>query len=149
MTRQFEVFTGRFKPTSDKAMRVTLNTRGVFSLNDATYTALGKPGHVELLYDRASRVIGMRPVVEGTKHAYPVRTQKNAKSYLVGATAFYHAYELHVKEGLMVFDPAVEEGILILEQDKATAIASRPRRNTNDDKQAKTHPLALSLEDSD
>jgi hypothetical protein len=91
----------------------------------------------------------MRPVPEGTKHAYPVRTQRNAKSYLVGATAFCHAYELNVKEGLMVFDPTVEDGILILEQDKATAVAARRRRNANGDNEAKPLPLALSLEDSD
>lgn len=129
---EFEVFTGRFKPASSKTMRVTLNTRGIFSLNDATYTALGKPDYVELLYDRARRVIGMRPVPESTKHAYPVRTQKNAKSYLVGATAFSRAYDLEVKDGLMVFDPTMAEDVLVLEQDKATTVALRQRRNGKD-----------------
>lgn len=131
MARQFEVFTGRFKPASSKTMRVTLNKRGVFSLNSATYTALGEPRYVELLYDRTSRAIGLRPTEETTKHAYPVRAQKNAKSYLVGAMAFYQAYDLDVGEGLMVFDPTMEDDVLILEQNNATAVATRHRRNGN------------------
>jgi len=145
MARQFEVFTGRFKPASSKAMRATLNKRGVFSINDAAYTELGKPAFVELLYDRTSRVIGLRPVAEGTKHAYPVRTQANAKSYLIGATAFSRAYELDVREGIMVFDPSLEDGVLILEMGTATIIPARPRRSNG---HVKALPLtALSLED--
>jgi hypothetical protein len=113
-------------------MRVTLNKRGVFSLNGATYTALGEPRFVELLYDRTNKVIGLRPTEETTKHAYPVRAQRNAKSYLVGARAFYQAYDLNVG-GLLVFDPTMEDDILVLEQDKATAVASRARRNGKGD----------------
>jgi hypothetical protein len=140
MSRQFEVFTGRFKPASSKTMRVTLNKRGVFSLNSATYAALGQPKFVELLYDRASKVIGLRPTEETTKHAYPVRSQRNAKSYLVGAMAFYQAYDLDVGEGLLAFDPALEDGVLILEQENATAIPTRSRRNGKGD------PAGLPLE---
>src|SRR5689334_24662907 len=82
MAREFEVFTGRFKPASSKTMRVTLNTRGVFSLNSATYTALGEPRFVELLYDKTNRVIGLRPTEETTKHAYPVRRSEEHTSEL-------------------------------------------------------------------
>lgn len=140
MAREFEVFTGRFKPASSKTMRVTLNRRGVFSLNSATYAALGEPKFVELLYDRTNKVIGLRQTEETAKHAYPVRTQRNAKSYLVGARAFYQAYELDVGDGLMVFDPLIEDDVLILEQENATPIATRSRRN------GKGNPKALPLE---
>lgn len=129
MPRQFEVFTGRFKPASNKFMRVTLNARGSFSLNHATYEALGSPKFVELLYDAASGAIGMRAADESNRHAYPVRTQRNAKSYLVGARAFYMHYGLNL-EGLTVFnDPQVDEGILILENGQV--LTQRAKRNGN------------------
>jgi hypothetical protein len=109
-------------------VRVTLNKRGVFSLNHATYEALDSPGFVELLYDRETKTIGLRKVAENTKHAYPVRTQKNAKSYLVGAKAFAVAYEIE-PEGLLAFEPLIEDGIL--DRDKAVSLSPRARRNGN------------------
>ena len=132
MTRQFEVFTGRFTPASSKIMRVTLNKRGAFSFNTATYSAMGEPSHVELLYDRTDRVIGLRPVPENTKHAYPVRKQGNAKSYLVGATSFCRNYDLDAGDGIIEFiDPKVEEGVLILELTGSLVHEARPRRSAS------------------
>lgn len=147
MPRQFEVFTGRFKPASSKALRVTLNKRGAFSLNYATYQALGEPSHVEMLYDRTDRVIGLRPVPEGTKHAYPVRKQGNAKSYLVGATAFCRTYELDDIDGVLeFFEPKVEDGVLILELVGALVVAPRPpRRSGNSTEKTDEKSMALPL----
>ena len=147
MARQFEVFTGRFKPVSSKVMRVTLNKRGAFSLNHATYDALGQPSYVEMLYDRADRVIGLRPVPEATKHAYPVRKQGNAKSYLVGATAFCRNYELDTVDGVIeFFEPKIEDGILILELRGSLVVAPRaPRRGENVTEKDREKSLALPL----
>lgn len=128
MARQFEVFTGRSKPASNKVMRVVLNKRGIFSLNQATFLALGEPKAVELLYDRQNQVIGMKTVPEDTRHAYPVRTQKNAKSYLIGARAFSAFYELDIKDRLS-FEPVMEDEVLVLEMGTALSVAPRARRN--------------------
>ena len=89
----FEVFKKRMVPYA-KQPYVTLQKRGILSFNKSAYAALGSPEAVELLYDRDSRVIGVRPIDARAEHAYPIRSAltKSGSSYLVSGTAFVQYY---------------------------------------------------------
>ncbi len=128
MSFQFEEFTQRNTPASSKLMRVSLHRKGNFSLSQAAYEALGKPKSVILLYDRQKRAIGFKPAQGEVRHAYAVRTQKNSKSYLVGAIAFCQHYDVDASK-TRTFEPQLVGGILVIELNKAIDVAPRTRRN--------------------
>lgn len=74
---------------------ITIQRKGVLSLNRAAYEALDFPETVELLYDREARLIGLRKVDSSTEHAYTVRGMgKRAGTWLVSGTAFTNYYEI-------------------------------------------------------
>jgi hypothetical protein len=74
----FEVFTRRMIPLV-KQPTVMLQKRGTMSFNKAAHVAMGSPEAVELLYDRAQKVIGIRPVAPELEHAYPMRPQAKGR----------------------------------------------------------------------
>jgi hypothetical protein len=69
---------------------LTLQVRGLLSLNNAAYRALGQPDHVVLLYDEDQRIVGLRRVGKEWPNAYRVRPQ--GSSYIVGAQGFVSYY---------------------------------------------------------
>lgn len=109
----FEVFDRRTRPVPSQAT-ITLQKRGTFSLNRAAFRALGEPEAVELLYDRAERLVGLRNATVDNPFAYPVRKQQNAASYLIAGKAFAQHYGISV--GVTRRWPAqMVEGILAID----------------------------------
>ena len=66
----------------------TLQARGLLSLNQAAFRALGDPEAVTLLYDDAEGVVGLRKADKAHANAYAVRKQQKSQSYVVGAQGF-------------------------------------------------------------
>lgn len=93
----FEVFTRRSSPIRKEPL-VTIQRKGMFSMNQAAFEALGSPEAVELLYDPEEKIIGLRPIDPEAAHAYPVRTMGNGSSRLVAGTAFatFHGIDTSV-----------------------------------------------------
>jgi len=56
---------------------VTIQKRGLISLNRAAFNLIGAPGAVELLWDEERRVIGLRPAPIEKPNAYPARPQSS------------------------------------------------------------------------
>jgi hypothetical protein len=90
----FETFKRQRQRPSDDPY-VTIQKKGVISLNLASYTALGSPEAVELLYDREERLVGLRKVDPSVEHAYIVRGLGRGKvdtNWLISGTAFAQYY---------------------------------------------------------
>ena len=68
----FEVFDKRM-PLLAKAPSVTIQKRGVISLNKAAHDLINNAETVELLYDRDRNVIALRASDDSSPHAYAVR----------------------------------------------------------------------------
>src|ERR1035438_30677 len=66
----------------------TLQARGVLSLNDAVFRALGEPQAVALLYDGDEQAVALRKVEETHSNGSPVRQQRGSQSYRVGLQGF-------------------------------------------------------------
>lgn len=73
----------------------TWQARGLLSLNQAVFRALGEPEAVTLLYDPKEGIVGMRNAEKGHPNAYQVRKQQKSQSYVVGAQGFaaYHGIQ--------------------------------------------------------
>jgi len=96
-------------------------------LNPAAFRALGEPDAVVLLFDDGSRAIGLKPTSADVPHAYPVRRQRSG-NYLVTVEAFCTHHSID-RSRTKTFEPAVENGILLLELDKAADVPLRQRQN--------------------
>lgn len=105
--------------------RVSLSSRGVFTLNQPTFDEMGEPDVIEFLFDRELRLIGLMPSTEDVAHAYTVRKQKANKSYLIGARAFCYHYKIQVEQTIRFNDIKFEDGVLILDLENTTPVETR------------------------
>ncbi len=89
----FELFTKRMVPLG-RDPYVTIQKRGTISVSPAAHAALGSPEAVELLYDPAEHIIGLRPVAEPSEHSYPLRAvgTKPGGPYVLSGRAFTKYY---------------------------------------------------------
>lgn len=121
----FEVFTRRMTPSSSAPL-VTIQKRGTISLNKASFDALGAPATVELLYDRAARIVGLRPAQPDSGHAYPLRPAAGVGHgpYIVSAIAFTKFYKITTDRSLR-WPAYLVDGVLCVELDStATPVTS-------------------------
>jgi hypothetical protein len=87
----FEVFDKRQARLTDEPM-VTIQRRGFIAMNHAAFNALGSPKAVELLYDRAKHIVGLRSANLRAPHVYPVRPNTKGTSHVVSGLAFVKHY---------------------------------------------------------
>src|SRR5579864_6906235 len=90
----FETFK-RQRTTSGQEPSVTIQRKGVLSLNLPAYRVLGEPEAVELLYDPVERLIGLRKVDPEVRHSYLVRglgRNETNTTWLISGTAFTKYY---------------------------------------------------------
>jgi hypothetical protein len=66
----------------------TLQTRGLISMNQAAFKALGEPGNAVILYDADEGIVALRKVPAGHPNGYNVRKQGQSNSYLMAAQGF-------------------------------------------------------------
>jgi hypothetical protein len=123
---EFETFTKRMVPLG-KHPYVTIQKRGLLSFNKAAHAALGEPDAVELLFNRAERVIAMRGVGDDTPHAFKLRhiggRKEDPSTFMIGATAFTTHYGIPTE--VSIRRPATEQdGVLLIDlKDRVAALA--------------------------
>lgn len=93
----FEVYS-KSSAAAQGAAIISIQQRGVISLNRAAFAALGEPGAVELLYDRERRLMGLRSSNLKAQNAQRVRTNSKGSTYLVSAASFMSHYDIPMTE---------------------------------------------------
>jgi hypothetical protein len=112
----FEVFKKSSAPVST-VPSVTIQKRGLMSLNRAAYRLLGEPEAVELLWDRERRVIGIRSAALRSPDAYPARPQSarpDRGPILVAGSMFTRYIGLDTTEAKR-WVPELEQDILCID----------------------------------
>lgn len=109
----FEVFDKRMAPLA-KAPSVTIQKKGIFSINRAAHNLIGAPETVELLFDKEASVIAMRPSDES--HAYSIRPQtaSGTGQVLLSASAFTQYYDIDTKVSRR-YKPYEQDGMLCID----------------------------------
>ncbi|MDQ1130396.1 hypothetical protein [Microbacterium sp. SORGH_AS_0888] len=109
----FEVFDKRMAPLA-KAPSVTIQKRGIFSINRAAHNLIGAPDTVELLFDRDARIIAMKPSSE--PHAYAIRPQtaSGTGQVILSATAFTQYYDVDTDVSRR-YKPYEQDGLLCID----------------------------------
>lgn len=109
----FEVFDKRMTPLA-KAPSVTIQKRGVISLNKAAHDLVDNAETMELLYDR--HVMALRATDDSSPHAYAVRngSKRGPGQAIVSATAFTAHYGIDTT-ATRRWKPFVEDDMLCLD----------------------------------
>ena len=85
---------------SRQRLGITLNKHSQLHMNGATCAALGLPSHVRLLYDRATRAIGVQASGEGERHALRVSSPHGGpRSRRVSAKGFCAYFDVQSYRG--------------------------------------------------
>lgn len=132
----FEVFKKSSAPLA-KVPTLTIQKRGLISLNRSAYATLGNPEAVELLWDASRNVVGLRAADATDPNAYPVRAQ-NAKSdsgpLLIAGSAFTKFYDIDTDRARR-WVPFVEGEILCVDLTAPSqeVISNRSRRAASRD----------------
>lgn len=117
----FEVFEKSSAPLA-KVPTVTIQSRGLFSLNRSAYALIGNPEAVEFLWDPERRVVGLRPSPVESPNAYPARPQ-NSKAetgpILIAGSAFTKFYNIDTTQARR-WVPHVEDEILCIELESSS-----------------------------
>ena len=130
----FEVFDKRMTPLA-KAPSVTIQKRGVISLNKAAHDLIENAETVELLYDRERQIIALRAADDSSPHAYAVRngSKRGPGQAIVSATAFTQHYGIDttttrrwkpfLEDAMLCVDLATEGTMITGNRTKTTAPA--------------------------
>lgn len=142
----FEVFDKRMTPPA-KAPSLTIQKRGVISLNKAAHDLIGNAETVELLFDRDRQVMAVRATDDSSPHAYAVRngSKRGPGQAIVSATAFTAHYGIDttatrrwkpfVEDGMLCVDLTTEGTVITGNRTKTTAPAdtAEPTEAPTDD----------------
>ena len=111
----FEVFDKRMTPLV-KAPSVTIQKRGVISLNKAAHDLIDNTETVELLFDRDRQVMAVRATDDSSPHAYAVRSasKRGPGQAVVSASAFTAHYGIDTTDTRR-WKPFVEDGMLCVD----------------------------------
>lgn len=110
----FEVFNKRNAPLA-RAASVTIQKRGIFSINKTAHKLIDEAETVELLYDKEEQIIGIRPAAT-SPNAYQIRPQSNreAGQAILSATAFTQYYDIDTSVSRR-WQPTLQDGILCID----------------------------------
>lgn len=122
---------------------VTIQKRGLFSLNDAAQSMLKSPEAIQFLWDSERRVIGLRGVELDAPNAYPARHQATPSGragrgpVLVAGTLFTKYIGLDTTSARR-WVPRLEGDILVIDLNEPgqPVVANRNRKQEQEKKQA-------------
>lgn len=112
----FEVFEKGSAPVSS-VPSVTIQKRGLFSLNDAAYRLIGEPTFIEFLWDPKERLIALRPTDESNLNGYPARRQNSRKGtgpVLIAGTMFSKFIEIDTTSARR-WTPTKQDSMLVID----------------------------------
>lgn len=136
----FEVFDKRSAPMKG-APSVTVQRRGIVSINAPAHKLINRAQVVELLFDPARRVMALRPA-DPSPRTYELRSPSKSGQTMLSATAFTQAYEIDTSVSRR-YEPFEEDGMLCINfNGPSTEVRGNRRAKTSEDGDAHQPPLA-------
>lgn len=125
----FEVFDKKSVPSTTQPW-LTIQKKGLLSLNRVAMDALGAPEAVELLYDREEQIVGIRPADKDSPRSFPARKQGKRETanpnYLIAGQAFCNYYGIETGFARR-YKPEMRGNILTVDLRSEYADATGPR----------------------
>lgn len=128
----FKVFDKRSAPMRSTPS-VTLQKRGILSINAAAHALIGKADVVDLLFDAERRVMALRPAAPSPT-AYKVRGPSKTGQVLLSVTAFANAFNIDTDDSRR-YEPFVEDGMLCIDLNGPSTVIQGNRSKDTDPQQ--------------
>ena len=114
---------------------VTIQKRGMFSLNDAAFRLIDEPGAVQFLWDAESRRVAIEGVPLTSPNAYPTRRQGSSKTanrgiVLIAGTMFTKFIDIDTSVAKR-WVPRLEGGMLIVDLNEPSQTVASTRRKSS------------------
>lgn len=125
--RRWEEYQSFRTGLNDDRLHVTVNTRGNIYLNRKSLEALNMPEAVVLLFDPASKTIGVRRAAVDRRNAHRLLTKSTrGRGKTVYAADFLRHYGISITETLAFEMPELDDdGILVLNLSETVSTAKR------------------------
>ena len=121
----FEVFTGRAVATPHPPLYATFQKRGLLTLNRAAFQALGEPEAVELLFNRYTKSVGIRPTGLGHNWSYKLRREERSGMFKLSVAAFRRHYGLPDVTVAMRYRATLQGDMLAIDLNQEPVITGR------------------------
>lgn len=127
MEERFIEFRGGPSRPRQKRTKVTLNSRGVFWLNQAAAAALETSEAVKLFYDPHKQVIGIQQSAPLEPNSFPMRPKRTDETYTVNAISFCKHFDIKVLRTVEFNNIRTEaDGIMRLRLTDTTIVGREP-----------------------
>ena len=117
--------------------QITVQSRGIFSLNPSAHAALGEPSFVELLYAKDRNAVAIRAVGSETQTSYQVRKANNGGVFNVAGRAFMVYHGIDLPESRRYTPHHAKDGVVIIGLDSDPYIPLQATRRASADKEAR------------
>lgn len=107
----FELFTRGSAPRTSAPV-VTVQKRGIVSINGPAHDLIGKTKVVEVLFDRERRIMALRPS-EPSANSYNLRKPTKTGQTTLSATAFTKRFDIDTTVSRR-YEPFVEDDMLCI-----------------------------------
>lgn len=136
----FEVFEKTRAAAASRVPTLTVQKRGLISLNRAAWDLIDSARFVELVWDPERKLMGLRPTKEENQNAYPVRPQSNTNPnsgpVLVAGSLFTQFIGLDTTVAQR-WTPKVIDGVLCVDlNEPGVKVQSNRDRRQQKDKDA-------------
>jgi hypothetical protein len=112
------IYDRRTAPVKDQPV-VSLQKRGTFGMNRASYEALSHPLAVTLMYNPRTQTIGFKPAEASDPRAYPVREQSQGSSWQTAGKAFLQHHGIPIPEHSRRYMAQLIDGMLVVNLEQA------------------------------
>ena len=126
MTLHWEEFTHKTDYRTEM-VRISLNGRGQFHLNQKAVDELGGCDAVVLMFERSERLIALRPSSADVEHAYRLSHHGSSSNYYIRARSFCNYYGIRISDSIVFNDVIIEDGLIVLALDNVTEVVRRAR----------------------
>ncbi len=133
----FEVFDKRQAPMRG-APSITVQKRGIVSINGPAHKLIHGAQVVELLFDPDRRVMALRPA-EPSPRTYELRKPSQSGQTILSATAFMDAYDVDTSVSRR-YEPFEEDGMLCIDFNGKSTEVRGNRANKADKHKEKGEP---------
>ena len=126
MAREWIEYTGEPFPERNQIL-VTLYPFGQIVLNRFAFEAMGRPEAVIPLFDTKADEIGLKPASANHPNSFRVKRKSESDNCAIRLKPFCQHHDICPDHTVRFRDPAIEDGILVLDPSKTTK-ANRPKR---------------------
>ncbi|MDM7923967.1 MAG: hypothetical protein QUS14_16860 [Pyrinomonadaceae bacterium] len=130
MAQHWDIFRGgQTVPSSDR-LGVSINNKNTLTLNKYTYTFLGRPAKVLVMFDKRDSVIGLSPTHADDPDGFDVKPKGGGLNFIIHITPFCRHHGIFIESTERFAKPGLtREGFLTLDLKETINVGNRRKRN--------------------